>query len=68
MFAWQSVVCCIVSKLCFLPFANVFDYANINLMNLKSGELELKNIFSSLSIGVMGLIMAYFGPGANFFK
>jgi len=51
MFAWQALVCCIIS------FAN-----------MKTSDIDYKQIFSSFSISVMCLVMAYFGPQAKFFQ
>jgi len=40
----------------------------MSLANMKTSDIDIKNITSSLSIGVMGLMMAYVGPNAKFFK
>eukprot|EP01095_Lingulamoeba_sp_RSL-Kostka_P003801 TRINITY_DN1483_c0_g1_i1.p1 TRINITY_DN1483_c0_g1~~TRINITY_DN1483_c0_g1_i1.p1 ORF type:complete len:101 (-),score=25.08 TRINITY_DN1483_c0_g1_i1:158-460(-) len=36
-----------------------FACAIISICNMKSSELDLKNIFSSLSVSLMGLLFAY---------
>jgi len=40
----------------------------ISLANMRTSDIDIKQITSSFSIGIMGLVMAYVGPGAKFFK
>ncbi|EGC39831.1 hypothetical protein DICPUDRAFT_91130 [Dictyostelium purpureum] len=37
------------------------------LANLKSKDIGARQIVSSVSLSLMGLVMAYFGPNANLF-
>eukprot|EP01089_Gocevia_fonbrunei_P015395 TRINITY_DN4500_c0_g1_i1.p1 TRINITY_DN4500_c0_g1~~TRINITY_DN4500_c0_g1_i1.p1 ORF type:complete len:103 (+),score=8.52 TRINITY_DN4500_c0_g1_i1:67-375(+) len=40
----------------------------ISLANMKYAEMDVKQLLSAMVLVVMGLIMAYVGPQAKFFK
>eukprot|EP01114_Cavostelium_apophysatum_P010306 TRINITY_DN2386_c0_g1_i1.p2 TRINITY_DN2386_c0_g1~~TRINITY_DN2386_c0_g1_i1.p2 ORF type:complete len:101 (-),score=8.28 TRINITY_DN2386_c0_g1_i1:104-406(-) len=40
----------------------------MSVANMKNVDTDMKHMFSSFSLSVMGLIMAYFGPQAKTFR
>jgi len=40
----------------------------ISFSNMKTADLDFKQVFSSFSIAMMGLVMAYLGPQSKFFQ
>jgi len=40
----------------------------VSVCNLRTSEIEYRQIFSSFSISLMALLMAYVGPQASFFQ
>lgn len=40
----------------------------ISFANMKNADIDTKQLLSSFSLSIMGLVMAYFGPQARFFQ